>query len=82
MNKEARFVIIGKERCGYCDAAKKFLKAKNEDYKYYDSGNMDPDELSKRLENLRIMTFPVVFHEGKYIGGFSELSTRYKELVD
>lgn len=82
MNKESRFVVIGRETCGACDAAKKFLKSKQEDYKYYDSGNMSPEELAERLTGLRIMKFPVVFHNGTYIGGFAELSTKYKELVD
>lgn len=81
MNNEKEFIVIGRERCGYCDAAKKYLAANSADFKYYDSGLMDPDELAKRLEGLRIMTFPVVFHKGKYLGGFKELSEQYKELT-
>ncbi len=81
-NKDT-FIIFGLSYCGYSNAAKKYLKGKELKYKNY---NIDSDydiffkllhQVSKIDKNLEInpehKTFPVIFYNKKFIGGYSDL---------
>jgi len=81
-NKDT-FIIFGLSYCGYSSGAKKYLKSKDIKYKYY---NIDQDyniffkllnQVSKIDKNLEInpehKTFPVIFYNKNFIGGYSDL---------
>ena len=59
-----KFVILSREGCDYCEAAKALL----------------PDAIVLQDETARTIvkeggfgTFPQIFHNGKHIGGYTEL---------
>ncbi len=77
------FVVFGLSYCGYSNGAKKYLKNKDLTYKYY---NIDKDydiffkllhQVAKIDKNLEInpdhKTFPVIFYNKNFIGGYSDL---------
>ena len=81
-NKKSEFVIYGRDSCPFCVEAKKYLKSKNKKFLYYNIEQLIKkkiienygeyqDKLKSRIGNY--FYIPVIFHYGKFIGGFSEL---------
>ncbi len=76
-------IIFGLSYCGYCEASKNYLKTKNLSYKYYKIDNIYDiffikiNELSRLHPELNInlshKTFPVIFLNKQFIGGYTEL---------
>lgn len=69
--------IITKEGCPYCKDAKNLLDNKGQKYK---SINMTSSNREKIYKDIDLLTknyryVPMVFKDGKFIGGFSELKT-------
>ncbi len=77
------FIIFGLSYCGYCKNTIKYLKNKNLEFKYY---NIDKDydiflnllsQIPKINPNIEIdsnhKTFPIIFLNKKFIGGYSDL---------
>ena len=87
------YTVYTKSKCSYCDKIKMLMDEYNENVKYI---SCDEWLLSKRILFLNIMriktqqtdiTFPIVFFEGKYIGGCNEYELKIKnnintELID
>ena len=66
------FFIYGKQDCTYCEAAKLLLHTYNERFIYLDVG------ANPKWRDPEWKTVPQIFHDGKYIGGYSALE-RYLE---
>jgi glutaredoxin 3 len=69
--------IYGTHYCPYCDAAKQLLTQKNLPFKYTDLTE-NPKLREDLAEKYNYRTVPMVFIDGEFIGGFSEL--QQKEL--
>jgi len=80
----SEFIIYTKQSCQYCSDLKKYLINKNKTYQeidLYKINNLqttpfeyhDKDSFFKKLNELVIWkTFPVVFRDNKFIGGYTE----------
>jgi glutaredoxin len=77
-----QYTIYTKKGCFYCDKVKELLREQEREPFYIDSTEYISDESSKmrflnfiqdvgQLEE-PYKTFPMVFYEGKFIGGFSQ----------
>jgi glutaredoxin len=77
--KNNKFVIIGKEKCPHCIGAKKFMDDMDKTYKYIEYPNLNQDSKDKIKDLTNNYTkVPMVFIDGKFIGGFSELKKELK----
>lgn len=65
--------------CGYCNAAKKLLQTAG--IPFEEIGLDDKPELRQKLsdENGSYRTIPMIFIDGKFIGGFSDLQALQKQ---
>lgn len=81
--KNNKFIMFGLSFCGYSNAAIKYLKDKKIKFKYYEIDKYY-DIFFKMLNQLvenhpelafdtNHKTFPVIFLNGKFIGGYSNL---------
>jgi glutaredoxin len=78
------YLIFGLSTCGYCKKALEFSKSNNLQFKYYEMDKYYEifipilEKLMKLGPGLKInpehQTFPVIFYNKKFIGGYSELS--------
>ena len=82
------YIVYTKSKCSYCDKIKMLMDEYNENVKYI---SCDEWLLSKRILFLNIMriktqqtdiTFPIVFFEGKYIGGCNDYELKIKNNID
>jgi glutaredoxin len=77
-----QYTIYTKQGCSFCDKVKELLREQEREPFYIDSTEYISDESSKTLFLNFIQraaqieepykTFPMVFYEGKFIGGFSQ----------
>jgi len=80
---EIGYTIYTKSQCSYCVKAKNLLK--NEPYTMIDCDEYvieAKEEFLLFIENLigkPYRTFPMVFKDGQFIGGFSETKTQYEK---
>ncbi len=69
------FVLYGISNCSYCVKSKELLDDMKIIYEYYEITQENKtkvlDDMAKKTNNQR--TFPLVFHMGKFIGGYSDL---------
>ncbi|MBC7661492.1 MAG: glutaredoxin 3 [Chitinophagaceae bacterium] len=65
--------------CGYCSAAKKLLQTAG--IPFQEIGLDDQPDLRQKLseENGHYRTIPMIFVDGKFIGGFTDLQTLHKQ---
>lgn len=65
--------------CGYCGAAKRLLEQVG--LPFEEIGLDDKPELRKKLseENGHYRTVPMIFIDGQFIGGFTDLQTLHKQ---
>ena len=68
-------IIWSKSDCTYCDRAKDFFEYKGLSYeeRNVEGGEWTLDQMLEAIPGAR--TFPQIFMEGKYIGGYQELVT-------
>jgi glutaredoxin len=77
-----QYTIYTKKGCSYCDKVKELLREQERELRFVDSTEYISDESSKmrflnfikdvgQLEE-PYKTFPMVFYEGRFIGGFSQ----------
>lgn len=80
MKDENTIFIITREYCGWSRKMREFLVENKAKFKEVEVSN---DEKAKVLSDIGLEggTFPVVFFQGKYIGGFTD-STKLKDFVD
>lgn len=78
------YLIFGISTCGYCKKTLVYMKEKNLQYKYYEMDKYYEifipilEKLIRLNPSLQInpehRTFPVIFYNKKFIGGYSDLS--------
>lgn len=92
-NTPLLYTVYTKSKCSYCDKIKELMNQCNENVNYI---CCDEWLTTKRILFLNIMrvktqndeiTFPLVFFEGKYVGGCNEFEIKLKnntviELTD
>lgn len=69
-------VVVGKDGCKYCTMARDLLDNNFVDYVYLK--NTECPELADTIKTeFSHGTFPHIFLEGKFVGGFTEASTMF-----
>lgn len=73
MIKGKDILVYGRStpRCGYCENLKDLFKEKEVIYTYKD---ISDEDAYKEFCKHRLKTVPAVFVDGKFIGGFTEVS--------
>jgi ribonucleoside-diphosphate reductase beta chain len=70
--KPSTWKVLGKDGCEWCFQAKQLLRLRGQSFSYVDlTGREEEQRLSK--STFGHSTFPMVFKDGKLIGGFKEL---------
>ena len=71
-------VVYTKLGCSYCDKAKELLDKKG--VSYIPLKVVTPGQVSriKMMLNKNEFTYPVIFFEGEYIGGYDDLKKELK----
>jgi glutaredoxin-related protein len=77
---KTNFTIYTKSNCIYCDKVKLLFDSKNKNYEIINCDKFLENEINKQeflefiknLTNKEWKTFPIVFHEGEFVGGFNE----------
>lgn len=64
--------------CAYCDAAKKLLRSLNVEYEETKLDGKDALRQKLSQENNGWRTVPMIFIQGKFIGGFDDLNKLHK----
>ena len=72
------YVIITRDQCTFCDQAKALLKGANLPYSEFNIQSPSSKWLLYLLKRSSITTVPQIFHNGEYVGGYTEL----KEYLD
>lgn len=68
------YVVITRDQCNFCDAAKALLDGTNIQYTAYNISTSSSKWLLYLLKRSSITTVPQIFNsEGKHIGGYTEL---------
>lgn len=75
-SKVADIYIKGIPNCIFCTKTKNLLDSNYIDYKYF-NGDPNSDYVKKVMNKIKYRKFPMVFHKGKFIGGFTELKTKF-----
>lgn len=79
-----KVTIYGREKCSWCFKAKNlvdklFQSQTIDSYEYidYQKENMSAKDLSE-IAGTQVKTVPIIFIDGKYIGGYKELEENFK----
>ena len=64
------YQVIGSDFCQYCEDAQRLLDERNLDYRYRKLNRF----MSRYFKRKNLKTVPQVWHNGEYIGGYSELA--------
>lgn len=72
------YVIITRDQCNFCDQAKALLKGANLSCSEFNIQSPSSKWLLYLLKRSSITTVPQIWHNGEYIGGYTEL----KEYLD
>lgn len=67
------YVIITRDQCNFCDQAKALLKGANLPYAEFNIQSPSSKWLLYLLKRGSITTVPQIFHNGEYVGGYTEL---------
>ncbi len=76
------YTIYSKSNCPYCTNAKQLLTAAHiVDCDEFLTAEKKPDFLEQMdvFTGLQYRTFPMVFHNGKFVGGFTETKVYYEK---
>jgi glutaredoxin len=82
-----KVIVYAKSKCNYCTKAIDLLKELEIDIEYNNiETNSDPIEYNRKVNELEKITgsrtFPQIFSNGKYIGGYVDLHKKYMFDVD
>jgi len=72
-NSSVKFLIYSKDNCSYCKSSKDLLDRKGITYEIIDITN-NQDLRSKLVAQTGHNTVPYIFADGKFIGGYMELT--------
>lgn len=67
------YVIITRDQCNFCDQAKALFKGANLPYSEFNIQSPSSKWLLYLLKRSSITTVPQIWHNGEYIGGYTEL---------
>lgn len=67
----SKYVVFGKDGCGFCEKAKQLLDMTDSEYEYRNTTE-DPKALEK-FKSFGHPTYPLVFKDGVMIGGYEDL---------
>lgn len=87
-NNEIQWIIYGGENCPHCVNSKKTLELLEYKYTYYDIGKKENGDFTIFFENFwskgiipkEHKTIPVIFHYGKFIGGYTQLCSLLSKM--
>lgn len=74
----AKVVVYSKDPCPYCVAAKSFLREKGVNFEEKDLTD-DFEEMNRLKNETGWRTFPMIFINGKMIGGYQDLKALDEE---
>ena len=83
--RATQYTIFTKSQCKYCDNIKSLMMNEKEDVEY-----IQCDELlrinreyfidfMKKRTNKELITFPIVFYDGEYVGGYDDYNQKVKQ---
>jgi len=81
------FTVYGKSGCNYCTKTKNLLKEKNLTFFEVDCDEYLIEEKDNFLSFVQnkigksYNTFPMIFYNGQFIGGFNETSDMVSKLI-
>lgn len=81
---ESGYTIYSKSNCSYCDKAKMLLS--DDDFTIYNCDTYLQNDREEFLDYIKKMagkehsTFPIIFKNSNYVGGYSDLLALLKEL--
>ena len=82
---DSGYTIYSKSDCSYCTKAKYLLTDDNLTVyvcdSYLDTDREEFIDFIKKIAGKEHRTFPIIFKDSKYIGGYSDLLTLLKELL-
>jgi len=76
--KDGNLRVISREGCSYCLLLKQYLDAFKIEYVLYDAKDFEDMELKEIFDRHAIKTYPAVFSQGKYLGGYKEVVNLYR----
>jgi glutaredoxin 3 len=68
-----RWIIYGTDWCSYCNKAKELLDSRKQEYLYINVSNYSNGRSSLVTITNGYRTVPVIYHNGKFIGGYTDL---------
>lgn len=72
-------IVVTRENCPFCDTAKKTLDKKGVEYLEIDGEN-NQDLVQEIVQKEKHKTFPMIYLNGKFIGGNDKLQEHYVDL--
>ncbi|ELA42024.1 uncharacterized protein VICG_00871 [Vittaforma corneae ATCC 50505] len=72
-------IVVTKENCPFCDTAKNTLDKKKVKYLEID-GMKNQDLVQEIVQKEKHKTFPMIYLNGKFIGGNDKLQEYYRDL--
>jgi len=87
---ETGFTVYSKTKCPYCDKAKKLLESGSEVYEIIDCDSYlsTPKrreqflEIMEEIVGFKYTTFPMIFLNGRFLGGYRELEKRCVNILE
>ena len=74
-----RILLYTTQFCGYCPAAKRFLRGKGLDFEEIDVG-FDADKRAEMVDRaMGVRTVPQIFIHGRHVGGYDKLAGLERE---
>lgn len=68
--------IVTTENCTYCKLAKTLFKKKNKEY-HEILASQNRDLVQEIMNTKEYMTFPMIYLDGVFIGGYDQLNQHY-----
>ncbi len=72
--KETRYTIIGKQKCVWCDRAKRLLTEKGFVYDYTELNATNVATYALLMQKAGLTTVPQIWYGETYIGGYEDLA--------
>jgi alkyl hydroperoxide reductase subunit F len=72
-NSKSKIFIFTKSNCAYCKETKKELQSRNLHFESYDVTDNHLDCISCLKNQLNYKTFPMIFVNNNFIGGYDNL---------
>ena len=80
--KTSPWFICTMKGCGYCNEAKKILKSHHQKYRSIALTDKNSEKIwavTDKLAKEKYRYFPMIFHKGKFFGGYTELKKKFNK---